>query len=472
MFLSVRPLAAKPGILKLWVGIFGVNPAPDGLLVPTFKINQTRHDPLGTPVMRGIRDRYLSDDGPLNWFGVYEFDVSTLVGNGLSHEKLNIETTLLGLPITLKAAPLPANLDNGFTILLSSCYYQQADSGLSKGGLQNRLIHKPDLVVLAGDQVYLDNPLLEHIPRNEPALSQKFGDKYRLNFCPTGVQASLYPLLELAPTACIPDDHELWNNFPIASPTMSGSSNSGTYERFRTAARRLYEDYQLGEPDMQGAQTIDVGPLHLLLADTRFDRSTETDTRYGLFSQQTEEDLLAWKQKLVGLHLKKELAVGVLACGQVLFDQAPGLIGGFADKNLQGYRQFSLLKDIAVALATAGVPVLYLSGDVHFSRVSSATLTATGHTCLYEVICSPTSLVTLLRGTALPSNPHAPPSTFVENRFTTKLESPLITGDAVSTLHFIKEGIGLKVTVTYYSLAAPPKPTTTVSFPLTPRFQG
>lgn len=474
MHLSVRPLAAPPGIVKLWVGIFGVNPVPAELLIPTFRVNNTQLLPIGTPVMRGIRDRYPSNGGPLNWFGVYQFDVSGLE-NGQPQKKLTIETTLLGLaatPATIDVAPVPANLDNGFTILLSSCYYQEGDTGLSRAELKNRLIHNPDLVLLAGDQVYLDNPFFENIPSHEPALSQKLGDKYRKNFCPTGGQASLYPLLKLAPTACIPDDHELWNNFPNPSPTMSGSVTSAGYERLRIAARRLYEDYQLGEPGMQGAQKLDVGPLHLLLLDTRFDRSEDTNALHGLFSKQTEDELLAWKQKLVGLHLKKELAVGVLACGQVLFDQAPGLVGGLFDENLQKYRQFSLLQDITVELATEGVPVLYLSGDVHFSRVSSAALTKTGNTCLYEVICSPTSLVTLVPGKSLPSSPHAPPSTLVNNRFITKLESPLIKGDAVSTLHFIKDGTGLKVTVTYYLLTDPFKPNTTVTFPLTPRFKG
>lgn len=470
MILCARPLPAPPGHLKFWVGAFALAAPPNPLPAPTFNVGGKGIQPVGAPQWFPVRDNERGPGGTaLNRYGVFLLDLTQSFTAQELRKVQRVEVALDGLRANANCRPLPAALpDEGFTLLLASCFYWESDSG-GLTQLDHALTNKPDLVILAGDQVYLDNPFFEDVPSTEPALSKLFGAKYARNFLctDTNKDTGLQPLLKMAPTACIPDDHELWNNYPTPSITMKDSFSPTHFKMLRTAARALYEDYQHGVPGMLGAQRIDVGPLHILLTDMRFDRNS-TDAPLGLFSATTANDLAKWEQDLRNAHLNGELAIGVLACGQVLFDKAPGAIGQLLDDNLQNYAQFGIVQRILRGLAKAGIPVLYLSGDVHYSRVTAATLQATGHECLFEVVCSPSSLV----DPPVPPRPDAGPTKFDRNQFTTR-NLAMFNGNTVSTLGFRRMGSGVHVTVDYYSLSsgqARKRLDASCSFDLVPRF--
>lgn len=476
MLLSTRPLAAPPGTLRLWVGVFGVIP-PNPFPLPTFTIGGVPTQPDAPQPMLEVRDKYKTGSGtPLNYYGVFNFKVK----KEKARKRQVIRIDLLGQFTEIEAKPLPDSIDDGFTLLLSSCYCHESDAGAA-ADLTKFLIDWPDLVMLVGDQVYVDMPLIEDIPSSQPQLSQMLGDKYAKNFQAADLaQPSLYHLLKLAPTACIPDDHELWNNYPQPAAWVEDSRTTSGRARLVPALRELYEDYQLGARGAVGAQRFDVGPVHMLLVDARFDRMQppDLDSRIpggnanDLFPATTARALSDWKVSLLDAHHDGKLVIGVLACGQILLDQMAGGLAGKFDNNLQSFRQFGFIAAELRQLADAGVPVLYLSGDVHFSRVSAATYMETGHQCLFEVICSPSSLLAPLHPistAAMPSTPKPAPPSFNANRYTTDY-SHLLEGNKVAALNFRKEGTGVKVTVTYYSLARSRTPNVTISFDMVPRF--
>lgn len=457
MFLSAWPMAAPAGTLQLWVGVFDVDPLPN--TTPTFSIGKTTLVLTGAPNLQPISDWTRGQGKSFNYFGVFSFDLMQLPADA-RHKAMSIEIKFAtAVPISVPTKALPDSLDDGFTILLSSCYYHENQArGLAS--IAHMLQDWPDMVLLAGDQVYLDNPLLEVIPKTQPALSQKFGDKYAKNFIRPG--SGLRSLLTLAPTACIPDDHELWNNYPSPSITMVGSRDPAIFKRLRDAARALYDDYQQGGPNPSGTQRLQIGPLHMLFADTRLNRTSKT-TVDGLFGVDTEKALVAWKNALLNAHKAKQLAIGVLACGQILLAEPEAL--DLLDANLQNYRQFSVIADTIRQLANAGVPVLFLSGDIHFSRVTAATYQKTDHQCLFEVISSPSSLLPGTQGT-----PKEAPKSFDGNRFKTEAME-LLKGDVVTTLKFLRSGTGVQVAVTYYGLDTNVRTNkASCSFQMTPRF--
>ena len=470
MILWARPMAAPAGLLKLWVGAFAVTSPPHPLPIPRFSIGDQTITPQGIPKWFEVRDKATGPGGQaLNYFGVFLLDLQQVLAPEQLCKPQSINVVLLGKETNIFCKPLPADLpDNGLTLLLSSCFYFESDEG-GLARLEPHLTEKPDLIILAGDQVYLDNPYFETVPSIEPDISQFFAAKYARNFLCTDTAADrgLQPLLRLAPTACIPDDHELWNNYPSSSPMMWDSFIPSRREKLVRAARALYEDYQLGEPGKPGAQRIDIGPLHLLLTDMRFDRVC-THAHDGLYSKGTAIDLARWRDDLLRAHRRGELAIGVLASGQVLFADRAGALGELIDDNLQCYAQFSTVQSYLRELATAGVPVLFLSGDVHFSRVTAATFRATQHECLFEVICSPCSLVDPFPH----PTPQTAPLSFDANRFGTR-NVQMAEGNLVSTLNFHRSGIGVRVQVDYYSLASGrvrKLPNHSCSFDMVPRF--
>lgn len=451
MILSARPLVADPGKLRLWVGVFGWVDAslePENLPLPIFLFGADQLLPGPADRWFAVRDLQTGRQGrALNYQSVFEFTSPSpdrIVECTVRLLNAQSTTSFRSVP-----AKVPSVLDGSFTVLLSSCYSQSDDYGVFDN-LSDRLVHRPDLVLLVGDQVYMDFPQLENVPSQQPAISKFFSDKYARHFLSREIGGrGLHSLLQLAPTACIPDDHELWNNYPEPSELMRGTHNATQYGLLSTAARETFEDFQLGggQRTADGAQHFTVDPLHFLLIDARFDRQRDAKARYGLFTPNSERDLLDWSQALQQAHAAGEFVVGVLAIGQILFDQKPGAVGGEFDKNLHSYAQFQVVLTVIRTLATAGVPVLYLSGDVHYSRVSSARFAATGHQCLFEVISSPSSLLK-----PLPSSPSYPPSTLDANRFATVDGTYLDSGNMVSTLTFVRSGDSLDVSVIHYSL--------------------
>lgn len=481
MRLAAYAQAAPPGVIQLWVGLFDVEQPP----APAFAIDGQAAVPLGAPALSPIRDRCTGPHGqPLNHRGVFRFAVPQpgrpyrvqVSAGALQHEFVTP-----ALP-----AAVPQSLDGSFNILLCSCYFQPEDASGLLGTIVSQIQRQPQLTLMLGDQVYLDLPLFEDLPETEPALSQRLGEKYRRNWASSALGiAGLSPVLARAPVACLPDDHEFWNNYPFEQKQLPNTWRDAVRQRWADAALALYEDYQL--TCTNGAQRIDVEPLKLLLVDTRCRRDDK-------FTRLMRDEALAaveqWVADLLAARAAEQPAIGLLASGQALFIDAPERESDKrnVDAELANYEQFRTLYRAIERLADAGVPVLYITGDVHWGRVASGTDLRSGRTLLYEVICSPSRLIRVpfadsareswggvrgIFGKPPPwprhSEPNEVPERFGDNRRFGLRNLFKQRGDQVAVLSFSRTGGGVDCQVTYYAIhpdKAIAKSQSTERFPL------
>ena len=77
---------------------------------------------------------------------------------------------------------VPSALQGSFNLLICSCYFQPEDSHGLLGAIVSQIQLQPHLTLMAGDQVYMDLPLLEDLPGSEPELSRLLGGKYLRNW--------------------------------------------------------------------------------------------------------------------------------------------------------------------------------------------------------------------------------------------------------------------------------------------------
>ena len=469
MTLMARPLIGALDEITLWVGIFGVvDPA-----LPTFAVDGSPVAALGASRFFAIRDRQVTAGKPINHQGVFRLPATA------ANKLHNVVVTCNGQTDAVQVLSLPSTVtDDGFTILLSSCYSQPADPDFLTTIIRDL---RPDITLLAGDQGYMDLPLLEDIPETQPAMSQMLGNKVRKHWLAEklGIRG-LYPLFNAAPTACIPDDHEYWNNYPFAQAQLPGTHTSGGRSLWGAAARALYEDYQQGGDPAghKGWQTINIDPLHLLLLDTRSDRLPDLKARFGLMSEGTEGALVKWADGLMNAHGRGETAIGILATGQSLLAEAASApeIGDAEYPNFD--RQYRTILSELNRLVSAGIPVVCLTGDVHWSRVTRVHHFPSNSDRLTEVICSPSSLFGFLGFDQVSSttnfikslifgktdnwlrfpNPADPPGQLLQGPFKPNVAGARgFKGNMVSLLRFTRAGSGLDMTVTYYPLHDDPQ---------------
>src|SRR5215217_2874694 len=118
---------------------------------------------------------------------------------------------------------LPEKGQKPFTILLGSCFYGPNDTDGLVGATYHHISaqQRPDIKVLCGDQVYLDNPWRETTLRWWNALEPPGSfrttlfDKYVENWTQSiGQDAGFLQLLRDGANYFCSDDHELWNNAP------------------------------------------------------------------------------------------------------------------------------------------------------------------------------------------------------------------------------------------------------------------
>lgn len=462
MTLLVWPQVAAQGELQLWVGQFGTAQP----VVPRVTIDEQPAAPLAPPQLFAIRDGRGAN---------HQCVVRVAAkGPGLPHRVVVSAGNQTPVKLVVHTPPdaVPALLDGSFNLLLSSCYYQPRDAGGLLGSIVANLPVRPDMTLLAGDQIYGDLPLFEDLPEDEPALSQALGDKYRVNWQSNDLgRPGIQSLLTRAPTVCIPDDHEFWNNFPFRQAQLPNTWRQGPRDRWTAAAQALYEDYQVGGAPgtAPGHRRIDVDPLSMLLIDMRCLRKTDVDADDGLMRPSAQTALATWTQQLVAAQAAGRPRIGVLGTGQALFIPKPGGIAShMVDAEIASYRQSGQIEQALDTLAAAGVPVVFVTGDVHWGRVARARYAPNGRTLLYEVICSPSRLIDSpgsdqkkavvdgLQGRrdAWPRHPDpdpVPPFYGTRRRFAP--ESVLgRKGDQVALLSFTRAGQGLDMNVTYYGI--------------------
>ncbi len=468
MILSVYAQAVESETIQLWVGMFGTEAPP----TPQFVIDRTPAQPLVATAMTPIRDQQVGASGKaLNHRGIFRFSVAEA---GLPH-LVEVQAGDVHREIATSTLPkeLPQALSGSFNVLLCSCYFQPEDTSGLLGTIVSQIQLKPHLTVMAGDQVYLDLPLLEDLPEKEPALSKVLGDKYLRNWASSSLRIpGLEPVLTRAPVVNVPDDHEFWNNFPFPQKQLPNTWDQTIRDRWQRAAQSLYEDYQLAtNPTQAGAIRLDVDPLKMLFLDMRCTRDNEFKT---LMNPMAAAALTTWVNDLRQDKADGLPAVGLLSSGQALFIDPPVDNGKKRDVDAEmgNYDQFSIIEKALTDLADDGIPVVYLTGDVHWGRIASADdQLRRNRKCLYEVICSPSRLirvpfldsakesVNVVKGIfgkkdSWPrhSDPEQPPKYFGSTRRFKLAGECEQRGDHVAVISFTRAGTGVDFQVSFFGI--------------------
>ena len=272
---------------------------------------------------------------------------------------------------------LPSADEGAFTIGLGSCFYNDRDGG--RAGAAYRALYergdpgvRPDVTVLAGDQVYLDIGFdsLSLIPAE---IRERIADDYALHW------QALGSILSRGGTWMLPDDHEYWNDYPFVDspiPALLALKLERVRNVWRAAARDAVENIQRSPV----VESFTLGEdLTVCLADLRSHRSTK-----GFLPDPDFRKLLRWA--------RARSCPGVLAISQPLIVSESG-----AERNLRSFpRQYAQLLE---ALGAAAHDVVVLSGDVHFGRIASVPIGTRGAR-LIEIVSSPLSNLTGLNGIA------------------------------------------------------------------------
>lgn len=396
MKISLVPRAAPSDRLRIWVGILAPQVPTlvwhlDGDLVTDARIRPLR--PLASAIPANLLDALPAD----NYAGVFE--ISGLHPGTLYEVSLSANTPNATASAELRTKTLPSSvpnlLDSTFNVLLASCFYRGEDKTGQVGVVTSQLngATRPDLTLLLGDQVYLDLPTLVNFPDNRAALARRFEGDYRANW---QGETGYSQLLRVAPSASIPDDHEYWNNFPHPSPVVQNSWTQSGRDNWTEAAAALHQAFQFsyepatyhhgGPAELGDASVINVEPLSFFMADGRSKRDPD---RAAVLTARAREQLDHWVSDTINRR-----RIGVFTTGQSMLGVAVGgLKGKIADYQMANYGDFSYITNTLGRLAEAGLPVIMITGDVHWGRVAAARDARTGRESLFEIICSPTSLV-------------------------------------------------------------------------------
>ncbi|GEC65658.1 hypothetical protein RTE01_02930 [Raoultella terrigena] len=480
-YLMVRPLLGNVGVIQLWVGVFGYKTAP----ILNFTLNEKAVSPeISSQPLAPIRDDDCLNKQPLSYQGIYEFSVQ---GNDIEH-RFNVSIPQDGTSRFLAVKSLPAKvpfLGNSFKIMLMSCYCAGTDA-VGVGDFVQQIPVRPDMTLFAGDQVYLDQPPFFHMPDSAEKLRKNIAAKYRRNWLSdfTG-QRGLQKALTKAPTLCLPDDHEFWNNYPWEQVWKEGTGpepGANGINHWEVAARELLQDFQLGgTPASQQPWTLlEIEPLSMLFLDTRSYRQKNFTSPAGLMPDSAWKAVEKWRDNLLDHQINGKPLIGVLATGQALFCEPTGLLlNKMGDAELANYTtQFAKLMESIDKLGESGVQVIFLTGDVHWNRVAQANHTRTKRTTLTEVICSPTSLcltpgvdqANIAKHTVgglfgknsdwkRHSDPDTPPKYVGEkNQFSPFEKFYGMRGNHVAIIEFTRSGSGVNMTVNYYPITYPASP--------------
>ena len=277
--------------------------------------------------------------------------------------------------LTTLPADLPRLDEKPFTVLLGSCFCvrEDAEGAVGRAYVQLPAGARPDVKILCGDQVYLDDPW-QHYFWHTHNITELEGEFFRRYHDTWTQEPGFRQLLSEGANYLTPDDHEYWNNAPNAATVIRDTWEDNGRRQWFTTARQLFEMFQIPAPIL----TFDVGALSFLIGDTRSNRSpNRTD-----FMRQADLGVVEqWIRSLAG--------PGVLIVGQPVFRAQTGrLTGMFADWNLPDDNQYG---DLARLLAQTPRSIVILSGDVHYGRIARCTLASGGE--LIEVISPPLALV-------------------------------------------------------------------------------
>ncbi len=278
-----------------------------------------------------------------------------------------------------KATTLPDRVpllgEKPFTVLLGSCFAYHEDPLCKVGNAfqQIPVPARPDVKILAGDQVYLDSPWQRFAKgiHSLPELHEIFFTHYVRTW---NQSQGFTRLLTEGANYFAPDDHEYWNNAPNAAAFAPDTWTSGKRAGWFKAAGELYEAFQTPRHIAQ----FDVPPISFLVVDTRSNRDS---SRNNFMSAGDLDRVRDWVKSLQG--------PGMLVLGQPLLRTSTGFFRGhFGDWNLPDFKQYP---DLVNTVGESKHSLVILTGDVHYGRVAHSRLRSGAD--LVEIISSPMSLV-------------------------------------------------------------------------------
>lgn len=480
----VAHAAATPDRLHLWAGVADVGAPP----VLTWKLNGNAIVPATLrPLTRVLADALGKGADTSVYTGVFELAglaPSTLYTVEVAAGDQRVERRFQTLP-----PQVPAGVGNRFNVLLLSCFHRLEDKTGIAGTVLSQLKVKPDLTIFAGDQVYLDLPTTADFKDDAAWLANKFQNDYLANWFGDrrpGVPPGYPQVLGLAPAMFMPDDHEYWNNYPFKATAVQNSWTEGGRANWQKAAEAVYRGFQqTAAVPFGAARTLDVEPLSVLMLDTRSQRSLDSRAAPGdLLGEPGRKALHAWVERLVKRARTPQPLFGMLVTGQSFFSPKAGAAkGAIADYEYPDYdADYAFMVEEIERVTRAGVPVLLATGDVHWGRVLRADDPGAPGAAVFEVISSPTSLVSTvfmdqakeawgaikgLFGKADPwprhSDPASPPPRFGSAQQFSTTVTPRTTGEPAAMrgnqafmLRFARAGAGLDVDVTAYPLSGNP----------------
>ena len=271
---------------------------------------------------------------------------------------------------------LPAQQRRSYKIFAGSCYSSGNDHGRVASyyaRLYGSIASRPDLKLLLGNQVYLDAPLYRGLTEkmsggySREALADCFLSKYGKTW------TELNRLLSLGATCFTTGDHDYWGGYPDDThrlPQLFDAQRRADWELYSRSLRDVFQS-------MRTTYTIDIGnDLSIFTFDLRRNR-TRKDAAEPRFADQA--DLLALRNWVLRLR-----GPGVIAGGQVLFDDPPG-----PKANLRSFP--SQYGELCQILAASSHDLVYLGGDANFGRIAQARFP--GGQKLIEIVTSPMSLL-------------------------------------------------------------------------------
>jgi phosphodiesterase/alkaline phosphatase D-like protein len=262
MQVVLHPRVAPKTAVRVWLGVRPVRQAP----ALRWKLDQNEVVPTAIRPLSSARGADLLAGNPARVFtGIYEF------ANLTADRAYRIDVLAEGVgshSIQMRTLPdgLPGGTDSWLNILLVSCYHYDTSSKLALQAVVSEISKacRPTLSLLLGDQVYLDLPTLKDLPTPRDQLAPIFERDYARNWFDEGEYREV---LAAAPSACVADDHEYWNNFPHASPWIQNSWSAIGRAEWTRSARVLYEAFQAAQPSAPADElVIDLPPASIFVA--------------------------------------------------------------------------------------------------------------------------------------------------------------------------------------------------------------
>lgn len=265
---------------------------------------------------------------------------------------------------------LPGAGGTPFTVMVGSCFYADKDTKQTSAAykcIYDNPTQKPQLKFLVGDLVYADIgiPLF---PMDAARTRRRFLDAYKTSW------TELSGLLRRGVNIFLPDDHEFFNDYPFEPPIASNvvALRDDTYRRhWVDSATACVNAIQ----HVSSVRCLDVGSdLSFCAVDFRSLRGTTSLLPPAEFAK-----IEAWLKNLTG--------PGVLVVSQLILRGT----GSAHDHGLADFTEE--YQKLVCMLAASTHDIVVLTGDVHFGRIASVALNASGAR-LIEIVSSPLSNLT------------------------------------------------------------------------------